>query len=109
MRAAVPGRGGDEVFPLGAFASSFLLYGIALIYGATGTTNLDRIAAAIASRPRAIRAVRHRARPHDGGLRVQDLLGPVHMWVPDVHQGRADERDRCCIATGLEGRRLRGR
>src|SRR5258705_12264479 len=41
-----------KYFLLGAFASSFLLYGIALIYGATGTTNLDRIAAAIASRPR---------------------------------------------------------
>ena len=44
-----------KYFLLGAFASSFLLYGIALIYGATGTTNLDRIAVAIASRPARLR------------------------------------------------------
>jgi NADH-quinone oxidoreductase subunit N len=46
------GEAAMKYFLLGAFASSFLLYGIALIYGATGTTNLDRIAAAVASRPR---------------------------------------------------------
>ena len=40
------GEASMKYFLLGAFASSFLLYGIALIYGATGTTNLDRIAAA---------------------------------------------------------------
>ena len=51
-----------KYFLLGAFASSFLLYGIALIYGATGTTNLDRIAAAVASQA-ARSAVRHRPRP----------------------------------------------
>ena len=34
-----------KYFLLGAFASGFLLYGIALLYGATGSTNLDRMSA----------------------------------------------------------------
>ena len=38
-----------KYFLLGAFASGFFLYGIALIYGATGSTNLDRIADAVAA------------------------------------------------------------
>ena len=44
-----------KYFLLGAFASAFLLYGIALIYGATGTTNFDRIAAAVAETGRTTR------------------------------------------------------
>ena len=43
--APPPGRvagGGLKYFVLGGFSSAFLLYGIALVYGATGTTNLDR-------------------------------------------------------------------
>ena len=51
-RELASGEAAMKYFLLGAFASSFLLYGIALVYGATGTTNLDRIAAAVAARPR---------------------------------------------------------
>ena len=40
-----------KYFLLGAFASGFLLYGIALLYGATGTTNLARLAAFVADTP----------------------------------------------------------
>ena len=43
------GEASLKYFLLGAFACGFFLYGIALIYGATGTTNLDRIAAALAA------------------------------------------------------------
>src|SRR5688500_9160412 len=39
------GEASMKYFLLGAFASSFMLYGIALLYGATGSTNLDRIGA----------------------------------------------------------------
>src|SRR5205807_129473 len=39
------GEAAMKYFLLGAFASAFFLYGIALVYGATGTTNLDRIGA----------------------------------------------------------------
>jgi NADH-quinone oxidoreductase subunit N len=44
------GEASLKYFLLGAFASSFLLYGIALIYGATGSTSLDRIAASPAAK-----------------------------------------------------------
>jgi NADH:ubiquinone oxidoreductase subunit 2 (chain N) len=41
-----------KYFLIGAFASGFLLYGIALVYGATGNTNLTLIGAQLASAPR---------------------------------------------------------
>ncbi len=43
------GEASMKYFLLGAFASGFFLYGIALIYGATGSTNLNRIGAAVAT------------------------------------------------------------
>ena len=51
-RRLASGEASMKYFLLGAFATSFLLYGIALIYGATGSTNFDRIAAAATARPR---------------------------------------------------------
>jgi len=77
-----------KYFLLGAFASGFLLYGIALVYGATGTTNLYAIAFQVA----------------DGTVATQPMLGigialllvgfgfkvsavPFHMWAPDVYDG----------------------
>jgi NADH-quinone oxidoreductase subunit N len=76
-----------KYFLLGAFSSAFFIYGIALIYGATGTTSLRGIAAATSS----VSA--------DAGLLLAGvaLLGvgflfkvaavPFHMWTPDVYQG----------------------
>jgi NADH-quinone oxidoreductase subunit N len=71
---------------LGAFAAGFLLYGIALIYGATGTTNLVKIVA---------------AKPIQSGNpmfiigSILLLIGfgfkvgvvPFHTWIPDVYEG----------------------
>lgn len=73
---------------LGAFATGFLLYGIALIYGATGTTNLREIELALAQ---------GRENSHLmllGGVALL-IVGfafkvsavPFHMWAPDVYQG----------------------
>jgi NADH-quinone oxidoreductase subunit N len=76
-----------KYFLLGAFSSAFLLYGIALCYGATGTTNLLGIARATGD-PTA-----------DGTLLLAGVgllaVGflfkvsavPFHMWTPDVYQG----------------------
>ena len=73
---------------LGAFASGFLVYGISLIYGATGTTNLHEIAAAISSQgltqsPLLLAGL--------GlllvGLGFKMSAVPFHMWTPDVYQG----------------------
>ena len=87
-----------KYFLLGVFASAFLLYGIALVYGTTGTTGFDRIAAAVAGRP------------HDPlflvglglllvGLGFKISSVPFHMWAPDVYQG-APTSVTAFIATG---------
>jgi NADH-quinone oxidoreductase subunit N len=77
-----------KYFLLGAFSSAFLLYGISLIYGLTGTTDLKAIASFIA----------------EGGLTGNFSLllsviffvvafgfkiaaAPFHMWAPDVYEG----------------------
>ncbi len=80
---------GLKYFFLGAFSTGFLLYGVALIYGVTGTTKLDGIAAYILSNPSAAMNTMFIA----GGLLL--LVGflfkiaaaPFHMWTPDVYQG----------------------
>jgi NADH-quinone oxidoreductase subunit N len=76
-----------KYFLLGAFSSAFLLYGIALCYGATGTTNLLGIARATGD-------------PTGDGTLLLAGVGllavgfcfkvsavPFHMWTPDVYQG----------------------
>jgi NADH-quinone oxidoreductase subunit N len=85
-----------KYFLLGAFASSFLLYGIALIYGATASTNLDRIAvAARAGEPMLMVGL---ALMLVGfGFKISSV--PFHMWVPDVYQG-APTTITALIATG---------
>jgi NADH-quinone oxidoreductase subunit N len=77
-----------KYFLLGAFASGFLLYGIALLYGATGTTNLNTMAAFVADSP-----LRDNPLLIAGGLLL--LTGfafkiaavPFHMWTPDAYEG----------------------
>ena len=75
-----------KYFILGSFASAFLLYGMALIYGATASTNITQIAAKIAE-------------PNFPGLLLAGgamlLIGfgfkiasvPFHVWTPDVYEG----------------------
>jgi NADH-quinone oxidoreductase subunit N len=77
-----------KYFLLGAFATGFLLYGMTMIYGGTGSTNLMEIAASITS--------------SNGDTNPLMILGvvllvigfgfkiasvPFHMWAPDVYQG----------------------
>lgn len=77
---------GLKYFVLGALASGILLYGISLLYGFSGSTGFDNIAAAI---------------QHDGlnkgqifglvfvlaGLAFKMSAVPFHMWTPDVYEG----------------------
>ena len=77
-----------KYFVLGSFSSAIFLYGIALVYGATGSTNLNDIAAYLAEN------VILRNGLLSGGLAFL-LVGlgfkiaavPFHMWTPDVYQG----------------------
>ena len=75
-----------KYFLIGAFASAFLLYGIALIYGATGTTNLPGIGARLGSAPLSLMASLGLGFLLIGlGFKVAAV--PFHMWTPDVYEG----------------------
>jgi NADH-quinone oxidoreductase subunit N len=92
------GEASMKYFLLGAFASSFLLYGIALLYGATGTTNLDRIAAAVATRGAEPMILIGLGLMLVGfGFKISSV--PFHMWAPDVYEG-APTSITALIATG---------
>ena len=75
-----------KYFLIGAFASGFLLYGIALVYGTTGTTNLSLIGAQLAGRPLPLMAALGLGLLLIGlGFKVAAV--PFHMWAPDVYDG----------------------
>jgi NADH-quinone oxidoreductase subunit N len=75
-----------KYFLIGAFATGFLLYGIALIYGATGTTHLARIADSLAGGnvPLLFAAGMFLVLV---GLSFKVAAVPFHFWVPDVYDG----------------------
>lgn len=88
VRRSESQEAGLKYFVLGAFASAFLLYGIALVYGATGSTNLIEIRAFLAP----VILI-------DNGLLMAGFAmlivgfgfkvaaAPFHAWTPDVYQG----------------------
>lgn len=79
-------EGALKYFLLGAFASGFLLYGIALIYGATGTTNLSLVdfrTASLGVSPMLLAGVALLL----VGFGFKVAAVPFHMWTPDVYDG----------------------
>ncbi|MFQ6112428.1 MAG: NADH-quinone oxidoreductase subunit N, partial [Nitrospinota bacterium] len=77
-----------KYFLLGAFATGFLLYGIALIYGATGTTDLTRISAfALKGAAQGNILLLAGMALLIVGLGFKLAAVPFHMWTPDVYEG----------------------
>jgi NADH-quinone oxidoreductase subunit N len=76
-----------KYFLLGAFASAFLVYGIALVYGATGSTNLAKVLAAGASGQAQTGLLALGAGLVLVGLGFKVAVVPFHMWTPDVYDG----------------------
>jgi len=80
---------GLKYFLLGSFSTGFLLYGMALIYGATGTTKVAKIATVIAqtgigtSNIMLLAGVLLMAT----GFAFKIAAAPFHMWTPDVYEG----------------------
>ena len=88
QRRAESGEAGMKYFVLGAFSSAIFVYGIALTYGATGSTNLAQISAYLSNN----------VSTNDGlllagaalllvGFLFKVAAVPFHMWTPDVYQG----------------------
>ena len=77
-----------KYFLLGAFASAFLLYGIAFTYGIAGSTRLDRVASLFASAATAPEPLHLAA---IGllliGFAFKVSAVPFHMWTPDAYEG----------------------
>lgn len=76
-----------KYFVLGALASGFLLYGLSMLYGATGSLDINEVFNAIASRQ-----VNHQVLVFGlvfivSGLAFKLGAVPFHMWLPDVYQG----------------------
>lgn len=88
LRRVTSQEAGLKYFVLGSFASAFLLYGIALTYGATGSTNLVEILSYLSQ-----------VALFDNGLLLAGMAmllvgllfkvaaAPFHAWTPDVYQG----------------------
>jgi NADH-quinone oxidoreductase subunit N len=77
-----------KYFVTGSFSSAFLLYGIALLYGASGSTSLDRVTLAMGAltTESAGLAILGTALLLVGfGFKVAAV--PFHMWTPDVYEG----------------------
>ena len=75
-----------KYFILGSFASAFLLYGMALIYGATGSTNLTQIAAKVAD-PNFPALMLVGGAMMIVGFGFKIAMAPFHVWAPDVYEG----------------------
>jgi NADH-quinone oxidoreductase subunit N len=83
------GRGPEaaiKYFLLGSFATAFLLYGIALIFGATGTTQIYEIAEKVASAQNPSLVLAAMALMLVGIL-FKVSAAPFHVWTPDVYEG----------------------
>ncbi len=76
-----------KYFVLGAMASGFLLYGMSLLYGASGSLNLTQVAAAVSSGTVNKMVLVLGVVFLVAGLAFKLGAAPFHMWAPDVYQG----------------------
>jgi NADH-quinone oxidoreductase subunit N len=88
LRKVTSQEAGVKYFVLGAFSSAFFLYGIALMYGGTGSTNLVEISSYLSTT-----ALDHGGLVLAGaalllvGFAFKVAAAPFHFWTPDVYQG----------------------
>jgi len=85
-RAAISSESSIKYFLLGSFATAFFLYGVALMFGATGSTSIQDIG-------NVLRSVQVPALAYIGvalmfvGLGFKVAAAPFHVWTPDVYEG----------------------
>jgi NADH-quinone oxidoreductase subunit N len=78
---------GIKYFLLGAFATGFVVYGTALVFGASGTTNLMAIVSAASNGTANLLLLAIGSALILVGLGFKVAVVPFHMWTPDVYQG----------------------
>jgi len=75
-----------KYFLLGSFATGFFLYGVAMMFGATGSTNIDIISQKLQTAPAQVLVFVAMALMFVGlGFKV--AAAPFHIWTPDVYEG----------------------
>jgi NADH-quinone oxidoreductase subunit N len=85
-RDAASSESSLKYFLLGSFATAFFLYGVALMFGATGSTNIDAISQVLRSGNVPVLAYVATAFMFVGlGFKVASA--PFHVWTPDVYEG----------------------
>jgi NADH-quinone oxidoreductase subunit N len=85
-RSATSSESSLKYFLLGSFATAFFLYGVAMMFGATGSTNIGEISMALASAHIPLLAYVAVALMFVGvGFKV--AAAPFHIWTPDVYEG----------------------
>jgi len=78
---------GLKYFLLGAFSTGFFLYGIALVYGAAGSTNIAAVAVAVAAGTTSPALLTAGIAMLVSGFGFKVAAVPFHMWTPDVYEG----------------------
>jgi NADH-quinone oxidoreductase subunit N len=89
-----------KYFLLGAFSSAFFLYGVALAYGATGTTNIAAMGAKLGAQSQPALAIAA-AGLLGAGFAFKVAAVPFHMWTPDAYQG-APTSVTACMSAGTK-------
>ena len=85
-RAAISSESSVKYFLLGSFATAFFLYGVAMMFGATGSTNIAAIAGVLRAGQAPVLAYVAVALMFVGlGFKV--AAAPFHIWTPDVYEG----------------------
>jgi len=84
-RAAESAESSLKYFLLGSFATAFFLYGVAMVFGATGTTNVYRIAQVLSTQHSVV--VYLAVALMFVGLGFKVASAPFHVWTPDVYEG----------------------
>ncbi|MGE4243849.1 NADH-quinone oxidoreductase subunit NuoN [Ramlibacter sp.] len=84
---AVSTEAAMKYFVLGAMASGFLLYGLSMLYGATGSLDIEQVFKAVGTG-----RINHQVLVFGlvfvvSGLAFKLGAAPFHMWIPDVYQG----------------------
>lgn len=87
-RTAASAESSIKYFLLGSFATAFFLYGVALMFGATGSTTIQNISAALNHGPVTSMALVYVAVAMMlVGLGFKVAFAPFHVWTPDVYEG----------------------